>query len=183
VFIMAKSYLQTEFGFMISSEGGIDLVYEDQLLPRGGVLGDVPVLEQAVIVIIFSRIAGTSPPKVVSPPKKSSPVPAYHDERSYHGRSQEPNQQRDTSQGRHGRDSRDRLESGRHGIRDYCGTSPFGSLTMCYVLDPEFFDHLPLTMNQRRDNKLVYYLIEDAVQGSPLASSYVRQISTGEQWF
>ncbi len=45
------------------------------------------------------------------------------------------------------------------------------------MLDPSFFDHLPLTTEQRRDNKLVYYVIEDAVQGSPLAASYVRQVS------
>ena len=34
---------------------------------------------------------------------------------------------------------------------------------------------MPLTAEQRRDNKLVYYVIEDAVQNSPLAASYVRQ--------
>jgi hypothetical protein len=46
-----------------------------------------------------------------------------------------------------------------------------------YVLDPSFFDHLPLTKEQLRDNKLVYYVIEDAVQNAPLAASYVRQVS------
>jgi hypothetical protein len=45
-----------------------------------------------------------------------------------------------------------------------------------YVLDPSFFDHLPLTFEQRRDNKLIYFVIEDSVQGSPLASSYVKQV-------
>ena len=44
-----------------------------------------------------------------------------------------------------------------------------------YVIDPSFFDYVPLTAEQRRDNKLVYYVIEDAVQNSPLAASYVRQ--------
>ena len=47
-----------------------------------------------------------------------------------------------------------------------------------YVVDPEFIqfmDVLPLSPSQRRDNKLVYYIIEDAVQGSALASSYVQQ--------
>jgi hypothetical protein len=46
-----------------------------------------------------------------------------------------------------------------------------------YVLDPSFFDHLPLSPEQRRDNKLVYYVIEDAVQGSALATSYVKQVA------
>ena len=46
-----------------------------------------------------------------------------------------------------------------------------------YVLDPSFFDVLPLSTDKRRDNKLVYYVIEESVQGSTLASSYVRQVS------
>ena len=44
-----------------------------------------------------------------------------------------------------------------------------------YVVDPEFLDVLPLSPSKRRDNKLVYYIIEDAVQGSALASSYIQQ--------
>jgi hypothetical protein len=44
-----------------------------------------------------------------------------------------------------------------------------------YVLDPSFFDVLPLTDAQRRDNKLVYFVIEDAVQNASLGMSYVRQ--------
>ncbi len=44
-----------------------------------------------------------------------------------------------------------------------------------HVLDPEFFSEIPLVRWKIRDNKLVYYIIEDATQGSPLASSYVRQ--------
>jgi hypothetical protein len=43
------------------------------------------------------------------------------------------------------------------------------------VLHPDFFDCLPLSPGKVRDNKLVYYLLEDATQGSALASSYVRQ--------
>jgi hypothetical protein len=44
-----------------------------------------------------------------------------------------------------------------------------------YVLLPEFFDDLPLPPTKVRDNKIVYYIIEDSVQNSPLAASYVRQ--------
>jgi hypothetical protein len=45
------------------------------------------------------------------------------------------------------------------------------------VLDPAFFGEsgLGLTERKLKENKLVYYLIEDATQGSPLAASYVRQ--------
>jgi hypothetical protein len=44
-----------------------------------------------------------------------------------------------------------------------------------HVLDPEFFEELPLTASKRRENKMVYYILEDAVQLSPLAASYVRK--------
>ena len=44
-----------------------------------------------------------------------------------------------------------------------------------YVLDPNFLDILPLSETKRRDNKLVYYIIEDAVSISSLASSYVQK--------
>ena len=44
-----------------------------------------------------------------------------------------------------------------------------------YVLLPDFFAALPLAPAQLRDNKMVYYIIEDSVQSSPQAASYVRQ--------
>jgi hypothetical protein len=44
-----------------------------------------------------------------------------------------------------------------------------------YVLDPDFFFEVPFPQKKIDDNKLVYYILEDATQGSPLASSYVRQ--------
>jgi hypothetical protein len=34
-----------------------------------------------------------------------------------------------------------------------------------------------LSAAQRGDNKLVYFIIEDAVQGSPLASSYIKPVA------
>ena len=44
-----------------------------------------------------------------------------------------------------------------------------------YVLDPSFLDDFPLTVVKIRDNKMVYYIIEDAVQNSATAAAYVRQ--------
>jgi hypothetical protein len=44
-----------------------------------------------------------------------------------------------------------------------------------YVLLPDFFDDLPLSSAKVNDNKLVDYILEDATQASPLASSYLRQ--------
>ena len=48
-----------------------------------------------------------------------------------------------------------------------------------YVLDPSFFDVVPLNVDKKRDNKLVYYIIEDAVQNSTLAASYIKQAPIG----
>ena len=48
-----------------------------------------------------------------------------------------------------------------------------------YVLDPSFFDVIPLSADRRRDNKLVYFIIEDSVQNSTLATSYIKQASIG----
>jgi hypothetical protein len=47
------------------------------------------------------------------------------------------------------------------------------------VLDPSFFDVIPLSADRRRDNKLVYFIIEDSVQNSTLATSYIKQASIG----
>jgi hypothetical protein len=44
-----------------------------------------------------------------------------------------------------------------------------------HVTDPAFFDILPLSIEQRKANKLVFYILEDAVSGSPLARSYVQK--------
>jgi hypothetical protein len=40
---------------------------------------------------------------------------------------------------------------------------------------PNFYDERPLSAKKINDNKLVYFILEDATQSSPLASSYVRQ--------
>ncbi len=44
-----------------------------------------------------------------------------------------------------------------------------------HVVQPDFLDVAPLTNEKLRDNKMVYFILEDAVQSSPLAASYVRQ--------
>ena len=33
-----------------------------------------------------------------------------------------------------------------------------------YVLDPDFCNEMPLTSEKKRDNKMVFYIIEDSVQ-------------------
>ncbi len=51
-----------------------------------------------------------------------------------------------------------------------------------HVLDLDFFNEIPLSKWKIRDNKLVYYIIEDATQGSPLTPSLLREASSGTKW-
>ncbi len=44
------------------------------------------------------------------------------------------------------------------------------------MLHPECFEETPLPKWKMKDNKFVYYILEDATQGSALASSYVRHV-------
>jgi hypothetical protein len=45
-----------------------------------------------------------------------------------------------------------------------------------HVLDPDFVEEgYPLSPGKQQDNKMVFLLLEDAVQSAPMASSYVRQ--------
>jgi hypothetical protein len=47
---------------------------------------------------------------------------------------------------------------------------------MEHVIDPDFVTcGYPLPPNKQQDNKMVYLILEDAVQSAPMASSYVRQ--------
>jgi hypothetical protein len=56
LYIMARSFLQTDFRFRIPSEDEIDLFYDTRWLQRhGGVLVDIPVLEGAIITVVYPR--------------------------------------------------------------------------------------------------------------------------------
>jgi hypothetical protein len=223
LFLMAKTFLQTDFGFDLQDDDEIDLEYEEQTLPRHGVLVDVPILDQAVIYVSFHRNTATPRPKgsVVLNSKKDKSNQVLGQGQSQHGASRSAMNQMDESLGGHrgNQSPRDEVPSfSAHdedeGIPEFQVSSPANSLDsrsydkirqsfkcprfsgqarewkawdkgflrylsiweLDYVLDPAFFDVMPLNPNQRRDNKLVYFVIEDAVQGSPLASSYVRQV-------
>jgi hypothetical protein len=56
LFLMAVSYLHTEFGFIIHHVQDIGLIYQGQPLTKRGTLGSVPILDGAVIEIIYPRI-------------------------------------------------------------------------------------------------------------------------------
>jgi hypothetical protein len=62
---MAKGYLEDEFGFRLNSENGLELEFGGRLLPRLGVLGDVPIYPGSTIIIryypIKPPISGESP--------------------------------------------------------------------------------------------------------------------------
>jgi hypothetical protein len=215
LFLMAKIFLQTDFGLNLQGDEDISLEYENQDLPRHGVLVDVPVLDLAVIYISFHRSTATPRPK-------GSAVLNNQKGRSHQASGQSHVQQKaprspinQADESRRGYQGDQSPHNEEEAIPEFLASSPAPSLDprsydkirqsfrcprfsgqarewkawdkgflrylsiweLDYVLDPEFFDIMPLTPNQRRDNKLVYYVIEDAVQGSPLASSYVRQVS------
>ena len=45
-----------------------------------------------------------------------------------------------------------------------------------HVLDPDFvLDGYPLSSTKQKDNKMVFLILEDAVQSAPMAAAYVRQ--------
>jgi hypothetical protein len=52
LFIMATSYLRSEFKFVVNDSEDIDLMYKNRLLSRDGVLGGAPILDAAIILII-----------------------------------------------------------------------------------------------------------------------------------
>ncbi len=60
LFIMAISYLRSEFKFVVKDDDEIELEYRDRLLPRDGAIGGVPILQNAVIVIIYPRYSYVS---------------------------------------------------------------------------------------------------------------------------
>ena len=217
--MMAKFYLVRDFGFSITSEDDLDLEYDGQILQIDGVLGDVPVLELAIIEIRYPRVmeAGrlNSPPSVrtwnqsqraILPETKSREFSTGRESLPQHqGQTPSP-QSRLVPQSRPMEEVEDVFRSQEPSptsldprsydkIRQSFKCPRFSGQArewkqwdkgflrylsiweLDYVLDPSFFDVLPLTNDKRRDNKLVYFIIEDAVQGAPLAASYVRQVA------
>ena len=201
LFHMAISYLYTDFGFVIQNVSHIDLIYENQSLTTRGTLGSVPILNGAVIEIIYPRRMPSRNQNNkedrgdlgrLTPGPQSQPSPKSHIT------SEMPatpiRKKEDLFEGLHTNSpsldprSYDKI---RQAFRcpKFSGHAKEWKLwdkgflrylsiwELDYVLDPSFFDVLPLTPEQRRDNKLVYYVIEEAVQGSPLATSYVRQVA------
>ena len=192
LYTMARSYLQAEFHFKIESESELDLYYNGQLLRPVGSLGNVPILAGAIIDIRYPRKAKSSstPSRRIKPtPKAKLPTAREPDtqcmtspdeEDLYDTKSASPSHML-TLDSRSYDKIRQSFKCPRFSgqAREWKqwdkGFLRYLSIwELDYVLDPAFFDVLPLTASQRRDNKLVYYIIEDAVHNSPLAASYVK---------
>jgi hypothetical protein len=213
LFIMAISYLRSEFKFVVKDDDEIELEYRDRFLPRDGAIGGVPILADAVIVIIYprnsyvsSREEGTVPSGKKSQPSngermaqsrpqvtpgsrsigsRSTPVPRSPNQ----GASDDVGDEFKSTSSPNSLDPRsyDKIRQSFKCPR-FSGQAKewkqwdkgfwryLSIWELDYVLDPNFFGVLPLSDDKRRDNKLVYYIIEDAVQGSTLASSYIKQV-------
>jgi hypothetical protein len=191
LFRMAISYLENEFRFRVEHEEDIQLEYDGHILQDEGVLGNVPILVGAIIEIRYGpahQHVGVPPPS--RPPRNgpSSPPeqrrimsmldpdlgtefkelqkgsPNSLDSKSYDKIRQNFKCPRFSGQ------AREWKQKWNKGLMRYLSI-----WDMDYVLDPSFFDEVPLSADKKRDNKLVYYILEDAVQNLVQASSYVHQ--------
>ena len=196
LYSMARGYLENDFGFRLGSDYDLELTFEDRLISRLGVLDDVPLSQGSIIVVrypIKPPISGESPgtpstksahPRVdprqskqLSPAR--SPLEKDGDElydtvafqsidpRSYDKIRQNFKCPKFSGQARDWK------------IWDKGFWRYLSIWELEYVLDPAFFDEIPLSPEKRRDNKLVYFIIEDAVQNSTLATSYIKQAPLG----
>jgi hypothetical protein len=59
LFIMATSYLQSDFKFIVEDIEDIDLEYKNLILPRYGALASVPILIDAIIVVLYPLLFST----------------------------------------------------------------------------------------------------------------------------
>ena len=192
LYAMARSYLQADFLFKISSESELDLYQDGQLLRPVGSLGNVPILAGAIIDIQYPRRTQSSstpikPNKPATDARsplvselQTQQMPRSDEEDLYDVQSESPSHMLTLDSKAYDK-IRQSFKCPRFSgqAREWKqwdkGFLRYLSIwELDYVLDPAFFDVLPLTANQRRDNKLVYYIIEDAVHNSPLAASYVK---------
>jgi hypothetical protein len=64
LYSMAKSYLQDEFEFRISSDVDLNLEFEGRLLSRLGILEDVSIVSGSVVIVLYPikpPVSGESP--------------------------------------------------------------------------------------------------------------------------
>ena len=235
LYSMARSYLQDEFGFRISSDLDLNLEFRGMHLSRMGILEDVPIVSGSMIMVLFPikpPVSGESPnvpsakfgpsygaersmpldDKRFSTPGENGvelslpphfqlqPVPVGAG--SHRGSVSMPDRPTDRVQV-----DGDELYDGvvinsldprsYDKIRQNFKCPKFSGQArdwkiwdkgfwrylsiweLEYVLDPSFFDVIPLAIDRKRDNKLVYFIIEDAVQNSTLATSYIKQAAIG----
>jgi len=194
LFAMARSYLENDFNFRLTGDTELDLIHEGAKLTRVGYLANVPVLENAILVILYPRSDSFCDSGNPSSPVPSSPVPRALpspdrnrlevavedvDEFGPRGTLQSPSlDSRSYDKIRQSFKCPRFSGQAREWKQWDKGFVRYLSIwDLDYVIDPEFYDVLPLSAAQRRDNKLVYFIIEDAVQGSPLASSYIKPVA------
>ena len=209
LYSMARGYLENDFGFQLSGDHDLKLEFDDRLITHLGVLGDVPILPGAIIMVrypIKPPISGESPG---TPSTKLGISFSGENQSVNHAESrvdQMQSQQPFPSRSPPARDGDDLYDTVAFQSLDPRSYDKIRQNFKCpkfsgqardwkiwdkgfwrylsiweleYVLDPSFFDVIPLTPDKRRDNKLVYFIIEDAVQGSTLATSYIKQAPIG----
>ena len=192
IYDFACEWLQTEHAFA-GDVDDIGLCFHrwdgtDMMLPVRGVVFDIPLNKDDILEVRITEDGRVSLPR---PPGRPSSVSSEASDllSEYHmGRNTEtgPSRLLEEDGEKVGSKSYDKIRQTfkctkfNGNARDWKNWNKnfmrFLSIwDLDYVVDPEFLDVLPLSPSKRRDNKLVYYIIEDAVQGSALASSYIQQ--------
>jgi hypothetical protein len=53
LFAMAKSYLEHDFHFRLRGDHDFDLIFAERSLPRSGVLSDIPIIRDSVVLVLY----------------------------------------------------------------------------------------------------------------------------------
>ena len=203
LFTMAKSYLETDFHFRLNGDQEFDLTFDGRSLSRSGILSNIPLPEDSVVVVLYplkqsrsgqSRSGESLFPPSVNPGGNQPVASRVENLVPHHHGSLNIRKPRKEGLDLYDKSAVNSLDPKSYDkIRQSFKCPKFSGQArdwkmwdkgfwrylsiweLEYVLDPSFFDELPLTTDKRRDNKLVYFIIEDSVQNSTLAMSYVRK--------
>ena len=201
---LAIEYLMDVFDTQVTNFADFLLTCDDQEIPFRGFITEIPIEDGAVIDIAF-RKKGNHTPDPKTPKRVPSSFPdgssrGYKRGESHSLKSARTPRQPGNNGGAIGNEPYDSMPTAQSRSGPYdkikqsfkCprfsgqqkdwkqwnkGFVRYLSIwDLEHVLDPDFVeDGYPLPANKQQENKMVFLILEDAVQSSPMASSYVRQ--------
>jgi hypothetical protein len=197
---MLVRHLQEQVAFSSGVEPNIvTLVYQGVILELDRRLSDPPPIERNAYVYVFFGVQaiphlptsggglfppGASPPTPPTPPTHGPDLPPGFVRRPPTTNTSHALPAPGSSYSR-GSTASDKLRTtfrcpkflgeARHWKAWHKGFIRFISIQMLDYVLADDFPHQPLTTQRQEDNKLVYYVLEEAVSGSPIAAKYVRR--------